>query len=179
MQLDGVDLWRYGRNPNNLITASMLWARVIHSRQQWAQIPTSRIAFDFLAHLYRHPKYVDVVYLTYLTSIKSNTGFFLLVEKLTCVFQKWKYYIDYEHMTVNTEGFDSKFMWYLCGNCILTKYSYYRSSQTFIIISEHIFNWKSNAIPQGHNFHIRRYAAAYHRTWHICCIIKIYWYMTS
>ena len=59
--------------------------------------------------------------------------------KLTCLFQKWKYYIDYEHMTVNTEGFDSKCMWYLNGDCILTKFSFYRSALTFIIaISEHI-----------------------------------------
>ena len=27
---------------------------------------------------------------------------------MTCLFLKWKYYIDYEHMTGNTEGFDSK-----------------------------------------------------------------------
>ena len=42
-------------------------------------------------------------------------------------------------MTVNTEGFDSKCMWYLYWDCILTKYSFYRSALTFIIaISEHI-----------------------------------------
>ena len=42
-------------------------------------------------------------------------------------------------MTVYTEGFDSKCMWYLYGDCILTKYSFYRSALTFIIaISEHI-----------------------------------------
>ena len=55
------------------------------------------------------------------------------------IFQKWKYYIYYEHMTLNTEGFDSKCMWYMYGDCILTKYSFYRSALTFIIaISEHI-----------------------------------------
>ena len=61
--------------------------------------------------------HIDFRDLTYLTSHKNSTGFFfiLLAEKLTCLFQKWKYYTDYEHMTVNTEGFDSKCMWYLYG----------------------------------------------------------------
>ena len=84
---------------------------------------------------------IDFRNLTYLTSLKTAQGcfFILLAEKLTCLFQKWKYYIDYEHMTVNTEGFDSKCMWYLYGDCILTKYSFYRSALTLIItISEHI-----------------------------------------
>ena len=68
--------------------------------------------------------HIDFRNLTYLTSLKNSTGLFfiLLAEELTCLFLKWKYYIDYEHMTGNTEGFDSKCMWYLYGDCILTKY---------------------------------------------------------
>ena len=30
-----------------------------------------------------------------------------------------------------------------------------------------------HSVTQGHNFHIRRYAAAYHLTWHIFFIIKM------
>ena len=41
-------------------------------------------------------------------------------------------------MTVNTEGFDSKCMWYLYGDCILTKYSFYHSALTFIIATPYI-----------------------------------------
>ena len=48
-------------------------------------------------------------------------------------------------MTVNTEGFDSKCMWYLYGDCILTKYSFYRSALPSSSPSANIFHW--NAIP--------------------------------
>ena len=85
--------------------------------------------------------HIDFRNLTYLTSHTNSTGlfFYFIGRKIDCLFQKWKYYIDYEHMTVHTEGFDSKCMWYLYGDCILTKYSLYRSALTFIIaISEHI-----------------------------------------